>query len=635
MPSSSKRLDPPAIGQSLLLFATLIFGILWQGGELLWFGFAAASSTIVFFAYLTLNYNKNILIPWSAINFTLIAFSAWCFLTILWSDVGAITSYRAFTIAAAPIGLYSYFFMTNHSIRWETIWNIVIAVGLVLFVYSIIELAIGVEAPNSLFFNKNTHAAYLNLIILPTAAFYLTNTQPKKTTFLGIALFFLVFSHGLPGSRGATFGQFIGLAFILYAGKRNLEIAKIKKFFLIYFSALISATLISSNLFRFVSTPLERYGLGRDAIWAGALDLLQHSPWYGTGVGTYWLAHPAFRTFDDPSSGQNAHNDYLQYLIEAGIPGLLLLLLSIGLIFFYWLRFNNRLETPVERKIEASGIIGAVSSIGFHSFFTFNLGIYAILYLSGLLLGRFIFLTGHTREVPLLSTLGLRPSIFRLASITICLILALHFARISLFSHFYTKSELAFADKDIEKADQLNTIALSLYPLDDRPYLLYVKMYLSILENINELSENKKMFFINRALEYLFLAEKINPYRDTNFRLKAHLIQLQPKYFGTTWKEQVIRAYQKSLMINPRSILSNKALAKFYMQTGNSDRAAQTLYKAIRYFYPNNKATLDFYRYAEKVFSQSNNPTYMKLLKPKMDKLITALRTKGIQIPMD
>jgi len=63
------------------------------------------------------------------------------------------------------------------------------------------------------------------------------------------------------------------------------------------------------------------------------LDLLQSSvamvrdrPWTGSGLGTWSTAYPAYALFDDGNFVNQAHNDWIQWAAEGGLPLFLMLL---------------------------------------------------------------------------------------------------------------------------------------------------------------------------------------------------------------------------------------------------------------------------------------------------------------------
>ncbi len=613
---------------SLIIFITLILGIIWQGGDLFWFGPAAFSAFSLLLYSIYRNYKKNLILPKPPISLLVVLFTFWCFLTVFWSDVPAISLLRAITISASVVGLYSYFLITNNTLSWEKIWWSVIAAGIILFIYSCIEVYLGINPPNSLFFNKNTHASYLNLIILPTSAYFLLSPKGNTRLFLGIALFALEFSHALPGSRGATAGQIIGLIMIFFAGRQHLTRKVVNQYLAIYLTAIISATLLTSNLLRFFEYKIEEADLGRREIWEGAINLLKDTPWYGGGIGTFWLTYPAYRQINDPSAGLNAHNDYLQYLIETGVPGLaFLLMIMLAILYYWWIYIQNK-EIEVSRKIEASGLIAGITAIGFHSFFSFNLGVFCVLYLIGLLLGRFLEISKYTKPAVFLDLIPIRKSIFGLTIGAIFIVYTVYFSIISTFSHLYVKGEQAYLEGKITEADTLVSSAMSIYPYDDRPYLFYVQTFLSILEKDTELTDQKKQLLYDKSLEYLNKARQINPHREAADYLQASLYEQMPLLSSGHWKLKATRYYQKCLETNPRFLPASRDLASLYLSRGETEKAADVVFKAIRYWHMSNQTTLDFYNFAEKILARESNQEHIELLAEKKAALVEHLMEK-------
>jgi len=55
-----------------------------------------------------------------------------------------------------------------------------------------------------------------------------------------------------------------------------------------------------------------------------SINIIMQAPWTGWGGGTFYTVYPAWRG-DDQMFMDHAHNDYLEFAIEYGLPGLLLL----------------------------------------------------------------------------------------------------------------------------------------------------------------------------------------------------------------------------------------------------------------------------------------------------------------------
>ena len=98
------------------------------------------------------------------------------------------------------------------------------------------------------------------------------------------------------------------------------------------------------------------------------------NPLTGTGLGTFALAFPVFKTYGDTSIWQQAHNEYLQVLAESGAIGFVLLVAGVCLIVWRYLR-PVFLE-PVRRQdpvIQGAAFGTAILLI--HSLVDFNLQI--------------------------------------------------------------------------------------------------------------------------------------------------------------------------------------------------------------------------------------------------------------------
>ena len=78
----------------------------------------------------------------------------------------------------------------------------------------------------------------------------------------------------------------------------------------------------------------------RGHIWEVTTQAIGHSFPFGTGLGTF---HGTFSLFENPAtidqnSVNHAHNDYLELVLETGLPGLILL--SVFLAWYMWQSVN-------------------------------------------------------------------------------------------------------------------------------------------------------------------------------------------------------------------------------------------------------------------------------------------------------
>jgi len=58
---------------------------------------------------------------------------------------------------------------------------------------------------------------------------------------------------------------------------------------------------------------------GRLEAWRDTVRIIQHFPWFGTGLGTYWMAMLVYQTGPRDQIFFQAHNDYLQVAAEGGL----------------------------------------------------------------------------------------------------------------------------------------------------------------------------------------------------------------------------------------------------------------------------------------------------------------------------
>jgi O-antigen ligase len=115
----------------------------------------------------------------------------------------------------------------------------------------------------------------------------------------------------------------------------------------------------------------ERYS--RRDIWSATSQMIKDHPWLGVGLGAYQFAYTRY----DRSSGlqrvEQAHNDYLQILADAGLIGGL-----IALVFLILLFARGFSAAQVRDRRRRSIVLGALAgcfAIAVHSFVEFNLQI--------------------------------------------------------------------------------------------------------------------------------------------------------------------------------------------------------------------------------------------------------------------
>jgi len=112
----------------------------------------------------------------------------------------------------------------------------------------------------------------------------------------------------------------------------------------------------------------------RAAIWKDTLKLARAYPLTGSGYGTYGLAFRRYQTELVTNYVDHAHNDYLEYASETGLPGAALVFLP-ALYLLAKLIVSFLSDTRRFRRLVTLGCMGAILAMLVHSFMDFNLAI--------------------------------------------------------------------------------------------------------------------------------------------------------------------------------------------------------------------------------------------------------------------
>jgi O-antigen ligase len=123
---------------------------------------------------------------------------------------------------------------------------------------------------------------------------------------------------------------------------------------------------------RFFGTPIaEDPTTGRAHFWRVTLDVIRTYPIVGSGLGSFGSIYTRYDTRNGLYRLEQAHNDYLQTLADAGIIGAIL---GLAFIFILFRRGLARREThdPFRRAVTTGALAGCFAAL-VHSFFDFTL----------------------------------------------------------------------------------------------------------------------------------------------------------------------------------------------------------------------------------------------------------------------
>jgi O-antigen ligase len=118
----------------------------------------------------------------------------------------------------------------------------------------------------------------------------------------------------------------------------------------------------------------ELSGGTRIEIDRDALHMFAAKPIAGWGLGTFPDVYPQFRSFHTNFFINQAHNDYLQLLVEMGAVGFVIMLWFLGTLFRTALRKLKNWPEETNGAVALAALLG-IMGILIHSFVDFNLQI--------------------------------------------------------------------------------------------------------------------------------------------------------------------------------------------------------------------------------------------------------------------
>lgn len=262
--------------------------------------------------------------------------------------------------------------------------------------------------PAASFINKNHLANYVDLLIPVCFGLLLTSRSSilkwLYTFCLSFLFSFIIVSH----TRASWLSLLIVLLLILLFSKKHpflrnefIKIPMTMIFFTIFLSSILSLTapaLISessrfSSLFSSSSTNSTSLRLQANK---NAIKMIKNKPIAGIGLGSFYISYKPYKFQSDPNNQIHflqLHNDPLQYFVELGfIGGILILSFSILIILLPYrtLTLSTSVEIPSKEKILYFSLLLSLISTGIHSFLSFPLHLpassFLIVIFSGLLL---------------------------------------------------------------------------------------------------------------------------------------------------------------------------------------------------------------------------------------------------------
>jgi tetratricopeptide (TPR) repeat protein len=435
-----------------------------------------------------------------------------------------------------------------------------------------------------MFLNKNSAAAMINLIWPITAALWLfTPDTPKNRVAQAALIALMFFAVGLTGSRGAALAALAGLILIAVIGfflvcRHRATLA----FVVIALTALGLSNLLTSETIiggaRTLADPGSA-GATRFVIWSQAWAMIQQHPWLGYGPGVFYLAYPAFRLPADGSAGYFVHNDYLEFWLERGLPGLLLVLaIIVACAWLFWrhcrsVRGDGE-HTPLSPS--AVGAFTALATVATHSLFSYSLQMMPFLLVVGFRIGELerAVAAAPAVRVPIPNLRRPLPAV-SVAAVTLLglwafAVHALYFDRVDRGIRHAQYGEYAQAVEHFRKAR-------ALWSLPDSAWYLQANTHYMALQRSDGLTDKTRKQLVDKAIGLLDSARQRNSVQPAI----PLLLGLYRANFPDLTSGSAHHAFRRALELDPRTIEARYALSQLLERQGRREQALEVVKQGL------------------------------------------------------
>jgi len=252
-------------------------------------------------------------------------------------------------------------------------------------IYGIYESQFAV--PFGSFVNRHNFAAYMEMTLAVPLGLVFVGAIPRDKRLLYVtAIGLMGIALLLSGSRGGLISLLAEIFFLVILTTKTKSygqfVLKIAFAVLLFATIVVGAILIGgeSSLTRFAETATSQdFSTNRTHIWSVTMAVIKNNLPFGAGLGALGVAYTPFDSLNGFERVEQAHNDYLQILADAGIVGFL-----IGAFFVYKLfrtGLKNAKTSDTFRRGVCVGALAGCFAILVHSLFDFVLHITAVAFM--------------------------------------------------------------------------------------------------------------------------------------------------------------------------------------------------------------------------------------------------------------
>jgi len=233
--------------------------------------------------------------------------------------------------------------------------------------------------PYGSFVNRHNFAAYMEMTLALPLALVLTGAVKRDQRLLYItAILLMAVSLFLSGSRGgliALIAELMMLIILTTPVRGTQKLAVRFGLAVALLGAVVAGTIFvggESSLTRLAETASSNdITTNRTHIWSVTFDVIKNNLPLGSGLGAFGVAYTPTDDLSGLERVEQAHNDYLQTLADAGLVGLFI----GGSMLFLFARtaYRNVRRKNTFRRAVAIGATAGIFGILVHSVFDFVL----------------------------------------------------------------------------------------------------------------------------------------------------------------------------------------------------------------------------------------------------------------------
>jgi O-antigen ligase len=305
-------------------------------------------------------------------------------------------------VAAIHIFVLSIFFAAtlfyiDSAKRLRRLAILIVVFGFAYAFYSILQLVLSPEAifgiyrptatPFGSFVNRNDFAAFMVMLAsIPLGMLFSGAIAREKRLIYVVAVGLMATSLLLSRSRGglvALLVEFPLLVILTARGRGKSKILLKAGLSLAFLITAIGGTLLVGGETSLTRLSVTNFATEKPAettsrfhMWSVTTSIIRDRWILGAGIGAFPTVYPRYDTSSGTERVEQAHNDYLQLLADAGLVGA-----AIGLFFLYSLIRQARKSIRVNnlfRRGVAVGALAGIVAILVQSLFDFVLHITAI-----------------------------------------------------------------------------------------------------------------------------------------------------------------------------------------------------------------------------------------------------------------